>query len=70
MSKFNANVYFGTPVWTNEVPEFIKPINKLADKYIKKAKKDLLPSLKERNKIYKRREKLKQISETISSKNF
>ena len=55
MSKFNANVYFGTPVWTNEVPEFIKPINKLADKYIKKAKKDLLPSLKERDKIYKRK---------------
>ena len=55
MSKFNANVYFGTPVWTNEVPEFIKPINKLADKYIKKAKKDLLPSLKERDKIYKKK---------------
>jgi hypothetical protein len=55
MSRFNANIYFGTPVWTNDVPEFIKPINKLADKYIKKAKKDLLPVLKERNKIYKRK---------------
>ena len=55
MSKFNASVYFGTPVWTNEVPEFIKPINKLADKYIKKAQKDLQPTLKERNKRYKRK---------------
>jgi uncharacterized protein (TIGR02466 family) len=55
MSKFNANVYFGTPVWTNEVPEFIKPINKLADKYIKNAKKNLLPILKDRNKLYKRK---------------
>jgi len=55
MNSFNANIYFGTPVWTNEVPEFIQPINKLTDKYIKKAKKDLLPTLKERDKIYKRK---------------
>jgi len=55
MSKFNIAVYFGTPVWTNDVPEFLKPINKLADKYIKKAKKDLLPTLKERDKIHKRK---------------
>ena len=55
MNQFNAQVYFGTPVWTNDVPEFIKPINKLADKYIKNAKKNLQPVLKDRNKIYKRK---------------
>jgi len=55
MSQFNANVYFGTPVWTNLVPEFIKPINQLGDKYIKNAKKNLLPTLKERDKLYKRK---------------
>ena len=55
MSKFNSGVYFGTPVWTNQVPEFIQPMNKLADKYIKTAKKNLLPTLKERDKIYKRK---------------
>jgi hypothetical protein len=55
MSKFNANIYFGTPVWTNEVLEFVKPINKLADKYIKNAKKNLQPALKDRNKVYKRK---------------
>ena len=55
MSPFKANIYFGTPVWINEVPEFIKPINKLSDKYIKEAKKNLLPAIKERNKIYKRK---------------
>jgi|TARA_R110002020_G_scaffold144869_1_gene318068 hypothetical protein len=54
MSQFNASVYFGTPVWTNEVSEFIQPINKLADKYIKKAKKNLQPAIKDRNKLYKR----------------
>ena len=54
MSNFNASVYFGTPVWSNEVPEFIQPINKLGDKYIKQAKKNLLPTLKERDKLYKR----------------
>ena len=47
MSQFTPNVYFGTPVWTNVVPEFLKPINKLADKYIQNAKKNLLPTLKE-----------------------
>jgi len=55
MSNFSSNVYFGTPVWSNDVPEFIQPINKLADKYIKKAKKDLLPTLKERAKTYKKK---------------
>ena len=55
MSNFNASIYFGTPVWTNQVPEFIKPINKLADKYIKNAKKNLQPSIKARDKIYKRK---------------
>jgi len=55
MSNFNVSVYFGTPVWFNNVPEFIKPLNKLADKYIKDAKKTLQPSLKERDKIYKRK---------------
>ena len=55
MSDFNSSIYFGTPVWTNNVPEFLTPMNKLCDKYIKKAKKDLLPTIKERNKIYKRK---------------
>ena len=47
MSDFNSSIYFGTPVWTNNVPEFLTPMNKLCDKYIKKAKKDLLPTIKE-----------------------
>ena len=55
MSKFDVGVYFGTPVWTNQVPEFIQPMNKLADKYLKTAKKNLLPTLKARDKIYKRK---------------
>ena len=55
MSQFNASVYFGTPVWTNNVPEFVQPMNKVCDKYIKNAKKNLLPTLKERDKLYKRK---------------
>ena len=70
MSNFNANIYFGTPVWTNEVPEFIKPINQLADKYIKNAKKNLLPTLKERDKIYEKegpaKGKIRKLSVTVS----
>ena len=45
MSNFNSSIYFGTPVWTNDVPEFLTPMNKLCDKYIKQAKKNLLPTL-------------------------
>ena len=55
MSNFNSSIYFGTPVWTNNVPEFVQPMNKVCDKYIKKAKKNLLPTLKERDKLYKRK---------------
>ena len=55
MSKFNTDVHFGTPIWSTNIPEFIKPLNKLADKYIKQAKKNLLPTIKERDKIYKRK---------------
>ena len=43
MSNFNSSIYFGTPVWTNNVPEFVQPMNKVCDKYIKNAKKNLLP---------------------------
>ena len=35
MSNFNSSIYFGTPVWTNNVPEFVQPMNKVCDKYIK-----------------------------------
>ncbi len=55
MSNFNSSIYFGTPVWTNDVPEFLTPMNKLCDKYIKQAKKNLLPTIKERNKNFKRK---------------
>ena len=55
MSNFNSSIYFGTPVWTNNVPEFVQPMNKVCDKYIKNAKKNLLPTLKERDKLYKRK---------------
>ena len=55
MSNFNSSIYFGTPVWTNNVPEFVQPMNKLCDKYINNSKKNLLPTLKERDKLYKRK---------------
>tara|TARA_R100001086_G_scaffold66954_1_gene31236 strand:+ start:47 stop:724 length:678 start_codon:yes stop_codon:yes gene_type:complete len=55
MSNFDASIYFGTPVWSKEVPEFIKPMNKVADRFLKTAKKNLQPSLKERDKLYKRK---------------
>ena len=55
MSNFNSSIYFGTPVWTNNDPEFVQPMNKVCDKYIKNAKKNLLPTLKERDKLYKRK---------------
>ena len=49
--KFNSAAYFSTPVWTAECPMFIKPMLKLTDRYLKKArKKNLQPLIKERDK--------------------
>ena len=49
--KFGSATYFGTPVWTAHCPMFIKPMLKLTDRYLKKARKKVLqPTIKERDK--------------------
>jgi len=53
--QFSSFVYFGTPVWTAEVPQFLPSMLKMSDQYIKDAKKHLKPTLKQRDKEYKRK---------------
>jgi len=55
MSNFESQVYFGTPIWGKEIPEYVKSVNKVCDKYIKEAQKNNKNSIKERNKFYKRK---------------
>jgi len=51
--KFSSATYFATPVWTADCPMFIEPMLKLTDRYLKKAKKKILPKvLKERDKQF------------------
>jgi len=55
MGQFKANIYFGTPVWIADVPDFLKPMLKVSDRYIQQARKNLRPIIKERDKFYKRK---------------
>ena len=49
--KFTSAAYFSTPVWTADCSIFIKPMLKLTDGYLKKARKKVLqPAIKKRDK--------------------
>lgn len=45
-----ANVYFGSPIYWAEKPEWLKPLLKATDPYIKIAKEKSKKNIKERNK--------------------
>ena len=50
MKQFNYNGYFITPIYDIFLPEFIKPLNKVSDKFIKEAKKKNILENKKRFK--------------------
>jgi len=47
------SIYFQTPVYHIEIPEWVKHLDKVCDKYIKKAKKNNKESIKKREKDWK-----------------
>ena len=47
---FKSEFYFSTPIWVAQAPMFLKSMNKLTNKYIKKAEKDLKDNLKKEPK--------------------
>ena len=47
---FKSEFYFSTPIWVAQAPMFLKSMNKLTNKYIKKAEKNLKVNLKKEPK--------------------
>ena len=38
--QLQASVYFSSPVYSIEIPEWVDDVNKICDKYVKDAKKN------------------------------
>jgi len=58
MSKqepLQTSIYFQSPVYHIEIPEWVKSVDKACDKYIKKAKKNNEKIIKEREKKWKKK---------------
>ena len=45
---FKSEFYFSTPIWVAQAPMFLKSMNKLTNKYIKKSRKDFKRKFKKR----------------------
>ena len=50
--QLNSSIYFSTPVYSIEIPEWVDDTNKVCDKYIKEAKKNNAKTIKEREKKF------------------
>ena len=48
--QLQASVYFSSPVYSIEIPEWVDDVNKACDKYVKAAKDNNKKSIKEREK--------------------
>jgi len=48
--QLNREDYFKCPIWFGDSPEFVSEIDKVSDKYIDEAKKNLQPDIDKRNK--------------------
>jgi hypothetical protein len=49
--------YFQTPIYLVDIPQWVKPINKISDKYIKKAMHNNKNLIKLREKTFKKKNK-------------
>ena len=49
-----TEIYFQTPIYLVNIPQWIKPINKISDKYIKEAVKNNKKKIKDKTKKYKK----------------
>ena len=50
VEKINSSLYFSSPLYIIEIPQWIHNINKICDKYLKQAKKNNEKIIKERDK--------------------
>ena len=52
IEKLSASIYFGSPIYSIEIPEWVDDVNKVCDKYIKDSKKNNAKIIKEREKKF------------------
>ena len=50
IEKINTSLYFSSPLYIIEIPQWINNVNKICDKYLKQAKKNNEKIIKERDK--------------------
>ena len=50
--QLNSSIYFSSPVYSIEIPEWVDDANKVCDKYIKESKKNNAKAIKEREKKF------------------
>ena len=50
VEKINSSLYFSSPLYIIEIPQWIHNINKICDKYLKQAKKIMKKLLKNETK--------------------
>jgi hypothetical protein len=55
--QLQASVYFSSPVYSIEIPEWVDDANKVCDKYIKDAKKNNAKIIKEREKKFGKKDR-------------
>jgi hypothetical protein len=48
--QLNSSIYFSTPVYSIEIPEWVNHVDKVCDKYIKAAKDNNKKAIIEREK--------------------
>ena len=53
--QLSESVYFSSPVYSIEIPEWVSYVNKVCDKYIKEAKKNNIKNIKEREKAFNKK---------------
>ena len=50
-----SSVYFSSPIYSIEIPEWVNDANKVCDKYIKEARKNNIKAIKEREKKFSKK---------------
>jgi len=48
--QLNSSIYFSTPIYSIEIPEWVSHVDKVCDKYIKAAKENNKKAIKQREK--------------------
>ena len=53
--QLTSSIYFSSPIYTIEIPEWVNKTNKICDKFIKEAKKNYTKIIKEREKKFSKK---------------